>query len=59
MNNDGSKPREVFGGVDTHSNTHHAAVVDPLGRELADREFRPHPPATKRCGHGWSDTASW
>lgn len=39
MNNDGSKPREVFGGVDTHSNTHHAAVVDPLGRELADREF--------------------
>lgn len=30
---------EVFGGVDTHSLTHHAAVVDPLGRELADREF--------------------
>lgn len=30
---------EVFGGVDTHSLTHHAAVVDPLGRELDDREF--------------------
>lgn len=30
---------EVFGGVDTHALTHHAAVVDALGRELADREF--------------------
>lgn len=30
---------EVFGGVDTHALTHHAAVVDSLGRELADREF--------------------
>lgn len=43
---------EVFGGVDTHTHTHHAAVVDQLGRELADREF----PAT-RAGyealHAW------
>jgi transposase len=30
---------EVFGGVDTHALTHHAAVVDAIGRELADREF--------------------
>lgn len=30
---------EVFGGVDTHARTHHAAVVDVIGRELADREF--------------------
>lgn len=30
---------EVFGGVDTHSLTHHAAVVDTLGRELDDCEF--------------------
>jgi transposase len=29
----------VFGGVDTHAGAHHAAVVDGLGRELADREF--------------------
>jgi transposase len=29
----------VTGGVDTHSQTHHAAVVDHLGRELGDREF--------------------
>jgi transposase len=27
------------GGVDTHGQTHHAAVLDALGRELADREF--------------------
>jgi transposase len=30
---------EVVGGVDTHGRTHHAAVLDGLGRELADREF--------------------
>jgi transposase len=29
----------VVGGVDTHGQTHHAAVLDSLGRELADREF--------------------
>jgi transposase len=29
----------VFGGVDTHGRTHHAAVVDALGRHLADQEF--------------------
>ena len=33
------KTREITGGVDTHSQTHHAAVLDALGRELADREF--------------------
>ncbi len=35
---------EITGGVDTHGLTHHAAVIDPLGRHLADREF----PATVR-----------
>lgn len=29
----------IFGGVDTHGRTHHAAVIDQLGRHLADREF--------------------
>ena len=31
--------RQVVGGVDTHGRTHHAAVIDQLGRHLADREF--------------------
>jgi transposase len=31
--------RKVTGGVDTHGETHHAAVVDEVGRQLADREF--------------------
>lgn len=31
---------ELFAGVDTHSRTHHAAVVDGLGRHLADAEFK-------------------
>ncbi|MFD1828827.1 transposase [Streptomyces desertarenae] len=30
---------EVFAGVDTHTDTHHAVVADPLGRPVADREF--------------------
>ena len=30
---------EVTGGVDTHGETHHAAVIDRIGRHLADREF--------------------
>jgi hypothetical protein len=31
--------RPVVAGVDTHSATHNAAVLDGLGRELGDREF--------------------
>jgi len=33
----------VTGGVDTHSQTHHAAVIDHLGRPLGDREFPASP----------------
>jgi transposase len=29
----------VTGGVDTHGHTHHAAVLDYMGRHLGDREF--------------------
>ncbi len=29
----------VTGGVDAHGKTHHAGVLDPLGRQLGDREF--------------------
>jgi transposase len=53
-----AQPIEVIGGVDTHSGTHHAAVIDAaLGRQLADKEF----PATTAgyrqlqnwlCSHG-------
>lgn len=42
----------ITGGVDTHGLTHHAAVIDPLGRHLADREF----PATI---HGYRDLLDW
>ncbi|EWS80886.1 transposase [Brachybacterium phenoliresistens] len=44
--------REVIAGVDTHGETHHAAVIDPLGRHLADEEF----PAS---GAGYRDLLSW
>jgi transposase len=30
---------EVFAGVDTHGQTHHAAMIDAVGRELGDKEF--------------------
>jgi transposase len=34
-----SKKQLVTVGVDTHRDTHHAAVVDAVGRHLGDREF--------------------
>lgn len=43
---------QVTGGVDTHGLTHHAAVIDAVGRHLADREF----PATMR---GYRDLLAW
>ena len=48
-----TKPgRVVIGGVDTHRDTHHAAVLDGVGRELGDREF-PATPAGYRALLGW------
>ncbi|MET7989243.1 IS110 family transposase [Streptomyces sp. NPDC005281] len=44
--------REITGGVDTHGLTHHAAVIDSIGRHLADQEF----PATIR---GYRDLLDW
>src|SRR5664279_3504007 len=43
---------EVVAGVDTHSNTHHAAVLDPVGRLLGTREFRSEP-------SGYLELLSW
>ena len=42
----------VTGGVDTHGQTHHAAVIDQVGRHLADREF-PTTPAGYRALSRW------
>jgi len=36
-------PGSLFGGIDTHKNTHHVAVVDGVGRPVADREFATTP----------------
>lgn len=44
--------RQVFAGVDTHADTHHAAVVDVLGRHLDDREF-PATPVGYRALLAW------
>ena len=38
-----SRMRVVVGGVDTHGQTHHAAVIDGMGRQLGDREFTASP----------------
>jgi transposase len=43
---------QITGGVDTHGQTHHAAVIDSVGRHLADQEF----PAT--IG-GYRDLLDW
>ncbi|WP_446216972.1 IS110 family transposase [Micromonospora sp. IBHARD004] len=42
----------VVGGVDTHGDTHHAAVLDEVGRRLADRAF-PTTPAGYRQLLAW------
>ncbi len=47
--------RAVTGGVDTHGQTHHAAVLDDLGRPLGDREF-PTTPAGYRALLTWLQT---
>ena len=42
----------VTGGVDTHGQTHHAAVLDQLGRQLGDPEF-PTTPGGYRALLAW------
>jgi len=42
----------VTGGIDTHGQTHHAAVLDHVGRQLGDREF-PTTPAGYRQLLAW------
>lgn len=47
----------VTGGVDTHGQTHHAAVIDQVGRQLGDREFSTSPAGYRALllwlqGHG-------
>lgn len=46
---------EVTAGVDTHADFHVAAVIDPLGRHLADRSF-PATPAGYRALIAWVAT---
>lgn len=45
--NPSDPPRILVAGIDTHKNTHHVAIVDHLGRPVADREF-----ATTAHGYG-------
>ncbi|MGC5022201.1 IS110 family transposase [Micromonospora sp. DT47] len=47
-----AKKRSVIGGVDTHRDTHHAAVIDSTGGLLGDAEF----PATTA---GYVDLLAW
>lgn len=44
--------RSIIGGVDTHTATHHAAVIDVNGRLIADAEF----PATPA---GYASMLTW
>src|SRR4051794_14142279 len=47
-----STTRVVIGGVDPHAQTHPAAVIDDVGRQLGDREF-PASPAGYRALARW------
>jgi transposase len=49
--------RDVYGGVDTHKDTHHAAVVDRNGGVLGDAQFPTDADGYQQlldwlCGHG-------
>ena len=44
--------RSIIGGVDTHTATHHAAIIDLNGRLIADAEF----PATPT---GYASMLTW
>ncbi|MEU3017832.1 IS110 family transposase [Nocardiopsis sp. NPDC007018] len=46
------QPLDVTAGVDTHGHTHHAAIIDPLGRHLADAEF-------DATGPGYHQLLTW
>ena len=48
-------PVQVAGGVDTHQDTHTAAVIDTTGRQLGDRQF-PATAAGYRQLLGWLRT---
>ena len=52
MTSTASLPEVIVAGVDTHRDTHHVAVIDQVGRHLADAEF----PATKR---GYQRLLAW
>jgi len=39
----GSQQRDVIGGVDTHADTHTAAVIDATGRVLGTGQFSADP----------------
>ncbi len=39
MTSTASNVSQITGDVDTHRDTHHAAVIDQVGRRLADAEF--------------------
>ena len=45
----GQVPDQVYGGVDTHEDTVHVAVISSDGRDLGDREFRTTPAAYRRA----------
>lgn len=50
-------PGTVIGGIDTHLDTIHVAVIDSWGRDLADREFPTTPDGYRQAlaflaGHG-------
>ncbi len=45
----GQVPEQVYGGVDTHEDTIHVAVIDGEGRDLDDREFPTTPAGYRRA----------
>ncbi len=49
---------QITGGVDTHGLTHHAAVIDSIGRTWPTRSSPPPSAATGTCWTGRAPTAT-
>jgi hypothetical protein len=53
-----AKKRSVIGGVDTHRDTHHAAVIDSTGGLLGDAEFPATSDGYATCWPGYAPSAA-
>ena len=53
------KQVKVYGGIDTHADTHHLAVIDQAGRRLADAQIPTTALGTRQHYDSWVPGLDW